>query len=380
MLPQDAGYPEPSSKPSHSRPDPKPVAGRIEPTHAGTRPAAGSPPPALSAAPDLGALLKALRRRWLAAAVLCLLLGGAAAAGAWFLMTPQYTSFVTLRVSPLPVDVVFDTDPTGSSAHGNYMKSQAAAFKSRRVILAALRQDEVKRLGLDARYPDPVDWIEQQIKTDAPDGSDLLTITLNAADPTDATTVLKNLTNSYMDEVVYAEQTAKQARLSDVEKIYTDTGSNLNRKRENFKQDAERAGIAVGSADHDYLTLQQKTLLETLHDTRVQRNQESMELSRVQSELETLDLRAETAQKLELDDATVEAALQTDPIAGQSLARLTALKELVKNIQDKTDDGARSDAAPRPVPNQARGGGGRKAARRGEGNLEDAHERDQRTG
>ncbi len=226
---------------------------------------------------------------------------------------------MTLRVSP-PVDVVFDTNSTGSSARDNYMKSQAAAFKSRRVILAALRQDEVKRLGLEARYPDAVDWIETQIKTEFADGSDLLTITLNAADPTDATTVLKNLTNSYMDEVVYAEQTAKAARLADVEKIYTDAGSNLNRKRENFKQDAERAGIAVGSADHDYLTLQQKTLLENLHDAKVQRNQEGMELSRVQAELETFDLRVQTAQKLDLDDAAVDAAMQTDPIAGRDLA------------------------------------------------------------
>ncbi len=338
MLPQDAGYPEPSSKPSHSRPVPKPVAGHIEPPAAGTRPALGSPPPALSATPDLGTLLKALRRRWLAAAVLCLLLGGAAAAAAWYLMTPQYTAFVTLRVSSLPTEEVFKTDATSSSSHGSYIKSQAAAFKSRRVILAALRQDEVKRLGLDARYPDPVDWIEQQIKTETAEGSDFMTVTLNAADPTDATTMLKNLTNSYMDEVVYAEQTAKAARLADVEKIYTDAGSNLNRKRENFEQDLKRIGAVAGSTDHDTLTLQQKTLLENLHDAKMQRNQESMELSRVQSESEALALRAQSVQKLELDDAAVDAALQTDVIAGRDLARLPALKELVQNIQDKTDD------------------------------------------
>ncbi len=47
------------------------------------------------------------------------------------------------------------------------MKSQAAALVSRRVILAALRQDEVSGLGLDARYGDPVDWVEtNQIKTE----------------------------------------------------------------------------------------------------------------------------------------------------------------------------------------------------------------------
>ena len=57
MTPQDAGRPEPTSNPPPRRPDLKPVAGRIEPTPAADRPA-GSPPPALSAAPDAAALLR----------------------------------------------------------------------------------------------------------------------------------------------------------------------------------------------------------------------------------------------------------------------------------------------------------------------------------
>ena len=336
MLPQDAGYPEPTSNPAHPRPGPKPVAGRIEPALAAARPA-GSPPPALSAAPDFGALLKALRRRWLTAAVLCLLLGGAAAGAAWYLMTPQYTSMAMLRVATNPTPEVF-ADQAAASSQGSYIRSQAAAFTSRRVILAALREDDVKRLGLDARYPDAVDWVENQLKTEAKDGSEFLTVTLNASDPTDALTVLKGLTKAYMDEVVFAEQTAKASRLADVEKIYTDTGNNLNRKRENFKHDAEKAGIAVGSSDHEILSLQQTTLLENLRDAKLERNQLNLELGKAQAELETLGIRSQAVQKIELDDATVEAKLRGDAVAGPEMARLPALKELVKSIQDKTDD------------------------------------------
>ena len=271
--------------------------------------------------------------------MLCLLLGAATAGAAWYLMTPQYTSFVTLRVQPTPIGVVFGPDATAGSAQGSYMRSQAAAFKSRRVIMAALRQDEVKRLGLDARYPDAVDWIETQIKTEYAEGSDFLTVSLNAADPTDALTVLKNLTNSYMDEVVYAEQTAKAARLADVEKIYTDTSSNLNRKRENFKQDAERIGTeVVGPTDRDSLTYQQKKLLDDLHDAKVERNGVNLELGKAQAELEALAIRQQAVQKLDIEDTQVETQLQADPVAGPELTRLTALKELVKNIEDKTDD------------------------------------------
>ena len=160
-------------------------------------------------------------------------------------MTPQFTSFVTLRVKPSQEQVVFEKpamEPSGS-AQGNYMRSQSAAFKSRRVILAALRQDEVKPRSTPGRpLPRPRRlWSRNaDARRRLEDGSEFLTISLNAADPTDALTVLKNLTNSYMDEMVYGEQTAKAARLADVEKVYTDTGSNLKAASGRAQGDAER--------------------------------------------------------------------------------------------------------------------------------------------
>jgi hypothetical protein len=151
MAPQDAGRPEPTSNPPTPRPNPKLVAGRI-PRAAG-RPAAvaatTTAPPALNSAPELSALLKALRRRWLTAAVLCLLLGGAAAGAAWYFMAPDYTSVAMLKVLSNPEDIVWHTNPESAAAQSSYLRTQAGALKSRRVILHALQQDEVKRLGLD---------------------------------------------------------------------------------------------------------------------------------------------------------------------------------------------------------------------------------------
>ena len=101
MPPQDASYPEPTSNSPQARPEPRPVAGRVAPrlTRAAAVLASAPTPPALSAAPDFAALLKALRRRWLTAAVLSVLFGAVAAGATWYLMTPKYISFVTLRVS-----------------------------------------------------------------------------------------------------------------------------------------------------------------------------------------------------------------------------------------------------------------------------------------
>ena len=105
-----------------------------------------------------------------------------------------------------------------------------------------------------SRYPDVVDWLETELKPDFEDPGEFMNVTLTAADSTDALTVLKAITNAYMDEVVYAEQTAKSTRLSEVEKIYTETAAKLNRERQNFKTDAEKVGVQVGGNDHDYLT------------------------------------------------------------------------------------------------------------------------------
>ncbi len=340
MTPQDASYPEPTGNPPHARPDSRPVAGRVSPriARAAVLAASSPAPTALSAAPDFTALLKALRRRWLTAAVLSVLFGAVAAAATWYLMTPKYTAFVTLKVLSNPQDIIWHENPAGIAQQSTYVHSQAAAFKSRRIILHAMQQDEVKRLGLDSRYPDVVDWLETELKTEFVDPGEFMNVMLTAVDPSDALTVLKAVTNAYMDEVVYAEKAAKSTRLAEVEKIYTDSGAKLNRERENFKTDAEKAGVVFSDNIHESLTRQQKTLLENLQQAKYQRIQLSVELAKAQSQLKALDFRDQAVGKLTIEDSQVERELQTDIVARPKLDRLPVLKELVENIQKKTSD------------------------------------------
>src|SRR5437660_3518969 len=126
MLPQDAGRPDPTSNPPGPRPSAKPVAGRVPPpaARAAAVAAPAAAPPALSAAPDFGSLLKALRRRWLTAAVLGILLGGTAAGAAWYLMAPDYSSVAMLRVLSNPDDIVWHTNPASVAAQSTYLRTQ----------------------------------------------------------------------------------------------------------------------------------------------------------------------------------------------------------------------------------------------------------------
>src|ERR1700756_4966950 len=143
-MPHDASLPDPTG----NVPPPRrgPVAGRVEVPAALPMPDA-VPPPALASGPDAGALLRALRRRWVAAALLGGTLAAVAGLTAWFLLSPKYTAFATLKVAYFEPEIL--KGPAGTTTRadfGTYMRTQAAQLKSRKVIWAALKRDEVKRL------------------------------------------------------------------------------------------------------------------------------------------------------------------------------------------------------------------------------------------
>jgi hypothetical protein len=97
VMPQEAAFPEPNN-----RPEPNPVAGRIE---AALRDPA-RPAPALSSTPSAADLLRALRRRWMTAIALGGTLAAIAAVAVWYLMTPEYTAYAQIRVAAVPPTVM----------------------------------------------------------------------------------------------------------------------------------------------------------------------------------------------------------------------------------------------------------------------------------
>ena len=63
-----------------------------------------------------------------------------------------------MRVAYDPPRLLNAEQGPGQSLFSNYLRTQAAQVKSRPVIAAALKRDEVKRLGLENRWPDPAAW------------------------------------------------------------------------------------------------------------------------------------------------------------------------------------------------------------------------------
>jgi capsular exopolysaccharide synthesis family protein len=322
-MPQDAGFPDPIPNTSKARPDGPPIAGRVDPFMCSAEPA---PPAALTAAPDLGALLRALRRRWMAAIALGLPLAFIAAVAAWFLLSPKYTGFSQFRVlSTAPVtfdskDVRYDF-PT-------YIRTLAAQLKSRPVIMQALKSDEVKRLALDSRVPDPAIYLDEELKTECNDQTEFLTLLMSSNDPAESVAIVKAVSAAFMDLIIYAETRQRAQRLTDLQKVYGETNDSLRKKRADLKKLAEQ----LGTTDKETLTQQQTQLIEALREARNFRNQTASKLFDLQATLEANNSKLESLKRAPVTAPDIELALDTDAEYKLLADRLKRMEQLVSDF------------------------------------------------
>ncbi len=62
-----------------------------------------------------------------------------------------------------------------------------------------MNSEELKRLGLDARYPDVVSHLTEELKVEMSESSEFLTLTYSCSDANQAKVVVKAVTDAYMD-------------------------------------------------------------------------------------------------------------------------------------------------------------------------------------
>jgi capsular exopolysaccharide synthesis family protein len=325
-MPQEASFPEPSKRPPAERPEPNPVAGRIE--AALREPLA--PAPALASTPTVPDLLRALRRRWMTALALGGTLAAVAAVAVWYLMTPKYTAFAQIRVLSAPPSIYLDRERNSQASFLTYLRAQASQFKSRNVIQAALKRDDVKRLNLDANYASPVQYIEEELKVEIQDGSEFMTPKMNSSDANEAMTIVKGLTAAYMDEIVYAEQRARVAAVAELDKAYNEANDSLKAKKKNLERLAEQ----FHTTSDETLTLVQRHVLEQLTDAKQARNATTNELFKAQAMLNAHRLQMEFMKQSKVADVQVEAALKADPEAVSLKGRIEKLDNVIQHYLD----------------------------------------------
>jgi capsular exopolysaccharide synthesis family protein len=285
----------------------------------------------LSATPDLGSLLIALRRRWVAAVLLSVLLGTGAAAGAYYALTPEHTAFARIRVAS--VEQRFLTNPGGADFR-TYMQTTAQQITGRPVILSALKREEVRRLGLEGRVPDPVQYIEEKLRVEFKEGSELISILMSSDDPQVAIAVANAIKETYLDDVVYAERNARVARVNQLEKAHTEARDALRGKKENLK----KIGETLGTVDPALWREERNEAAVALRDARHQASQIGFRLVEARSALEIFDHRVKVAQEAAEGGAAAPALadlLDADQEFRQLQTRATGLQDLIQDFVQK---------------------------------------------
>lgn len=309
-----------NSQPRQETPPLNPVAGRIDPTpqpqQAPLRPVQPEPTPAgLTAGPDFKQLMRGLGRRWMLAAILSIVLGGLAGLGMWVLLTPDYTAFAQIKVAFKPGTVI---GPPEQSAHfGAFVKGQAAMFKSRPIIQAALRKEEIRKLNLEQDTPDPIAAIEEKLAVSVAETSELMTVTLTHRNEMVAVALMKALTESYMDSQEY-EKTARAGRDADLDKAIADLQGEIKKKRDALQAKTRQ----TPNIDPEIVRRQREEIGANIRELRPQRTAIRADLAQKEAALKAQDLRLEVAKKFKVDDAQVEAALRSDPTIAPLFGRV----------------------------------------------------------
>jgi capsular exopolysaccharide synthesis family protein len=265
----------------------------------------------------------------MAAATLGTILAAVSGLAAWYFMSPKYTAFATVRVNsdrPSIQDLPYNPN---SASFNTFIRSQAALLRSRPVIHAALKRDDVKKLNLAVSHPDLASFLEDELKVEMSDNNEFLTLTFSYPDSTVATTVVKAVSESYMDQTGYGERNGRAEKVAELEKAYSQMLTGLTNKKQNHKRLADN----LGTADPLEVKRIQEDVQLALREKRSEKSAVERELFKARNDEATLLARANSLTVETVPDEVVEKALEADPIAKPLLIRVANLKGVIREYE-----------------------------------------------
>ena len=310
-------------------------------THGDAADHASPAPPIKSARPG------SRRRRWLLAIALLLFCVATGATALWIYQGPKYTAVALLHIASREPWLLFQTsDQAREDDFEVYKNTQREVLSSRFVLTAALRKPDAAKLRVVQRELDPVDWLQRELKVEFPLDAEIMRISLTADDPKEASILVNAVVEAYMDEVVDDEESQRSARLSELDTIYSEKEMEVRKKRTDLRQLAEQ----LGAGDSTGLSLKQQIALEEFADVRKELTRVRFDLRRTEGQLKMRMQEAmlDGATDVEVSEIELNAATQSDPVAGRLLF------ELLFQWSQMLDKRIASIRAVAPAPNEAR--------------------------
>lgn len=203
-----------------------------------------APPAALAAGPNVPALLRSLRRRWVLALSIGLTLGVIASASVWFLLPPaKNTANVQLLIQENNSTGVHDSPDGKIDNFEAFQTKQVAYIRGRLTLNAALRMPGVKQTAtlrdLNKEGED-VEWLERETRVDFP-SREIIRITVSGENVDDLKLIANALSKAYLTEHVEKQTKERQSRLEELRKvhsIYRDKLTTLRRVKSDLAKKA----------------------------------------------------------------------------------------------------------------------------------------------
>ena len=169
-----------------------------------------------------------------------------------------------------------DSTENGRNDFSTYMRTQSARVKGRACVLnAALKAETViKQLPLVAEQTDPVAWLDEEVKVEYTDNSEILTVSLAGPEPQSVVAVVNAITQAYLQEIENQERKSRSRRVAELDNIYVAAKEKLRVKRETLRRRADE----LGTSDSQAMTQRQLLQLSSLGDIRKQYGQVRFEL------------------------------------------------------------------------------------------------------
>lgn len=287
-------------------------------------------PPGLSASPDLGSLLRSLRRRWMSAFTLSTLFSMIAGVAAFSLLSPSYTAFSQIKV--LPYDpFVLSNGLVQSSSPTSYMKSQAAYLKSHVILQKAAKDDKIRNMNLEAQVGSLPDYFEKNLVVEFQESSELITVKFSAEEPTKAKAIVQAITDAYRDYVEYNEKQTRGKRVDELTNARSRLLAEIGKKREQLRN----SKVKDVNMTKESLERHREELITGMRDLRTARLEQNREISKIRGQLAALKLRRVTLAKYEVNDPAVEAAVDADPTCRELIRKIEQIKGIVRTFEER---------------------------------------------
>ena len=232
----------------------------------------------------------------------------------------------------------------------SFQQVQSTLIKRRSVLLTALNDPDASKAAFFHNQPNPVDWLDQNLKIDFKTGPQFMRVYLEGNHPDDMIAVLKAITVAYLAELDQRDNSGRIAKLNSIE-------SNIRLQKtaiESFQKDIDKIVVLLHSTDERTLLLMEDSFREQLTTERRTKSDLQLQLESAKRDLppdllnQLSNLKVD--EKVNYDilklptptvaDAVIEEQLQLHPQILEAERLVAQAKENLKSTQSPLEKGA----------------------------------------